>query len=532
MAGAGVSRPSWTPIFFVVVFWNPEGTKVKLLGDLNARTANLKDDLGSHFDPHKSITNNSANESIPQRRNKDGKINGKGRPFIDAIATNELVILNGRTLGEIFGEYTCYKHNGASTVDYICVSADMFSKVSKFEVKSLKHISDHRPVAATLDIGSHNKILKNPLSLKFDDAPLGYKWCNSEENNSIANFSEAQGDTIVKECIERLSVKHVNNKEDVNLMNSELVNLYQLIASRSLQKKKNCSLKRKKKWFDHECRTAKRKLCCATNKFDKNPLDEQARTDFYEKKRQYADIKKEKKYKFEFEANKEIESGGKLDWKSFKKLKSMNDEGQDFDLFDLQNLYIFFKDLYKKRCEQNKHGENESTVEYPSSDQNISILNKSFTIDEINIGIKKLKSNKSVSLDLISNEMFKNSSTDMRKLILKLFNHCLDHGAYPWSESITTPLHKKGDLENPDNYRAITLGSCLGKLFASALLERLISYREIHCPDPPNQLGFCRGSQTSDHILTLKTIIEKYVTRGKTHLLMLHRLQESLRSSL
>ena len=50
------------------------------------------------------------------------------------------------------------------------------------------------------------------------------------------------------------------------------------------------------------------------------------------------DIKIEKKYKFEFEANKEIESVGKLDWKSFKKLKSMNDEGQDFDLFDLQNF--------------------------------------------------------------------------------------------------------------------------------------------------------------------------------------------------
>ena len=188
----------------------------------------------------------------------------------------------------------------------------------------------------------------------------------------------------------------------------------------------------------------------------------------------------------------------------------MNDEGQDFDLFDLQNFYIFFKDLYKKRCEQNKHRENESSVE----DRDISMLNKSFTIDEINTAIGKLKSIKSVSLDLISNEMFKNSSTGMRELILKLFNHCLDHGVYPWSKSITTLLHKKGDLENPDNYRAITLGSCLGKLFASALLERIKSYREIHCPNPPNQLGFCRGSQTSNHILTLKTIIEKSVTRG------------------
>ena len=108
----------------------------------------------------------------------------------------------------------------------------------------------------------------------------------------------------------------------------------------------------------------------------------------------YADIKKEKKYKFEFEANKEIESGGKPDWKSFKKLKSMNDEGQDFDLFDLQNFYIFFKDLYKKRWEQNKHGDNESSVEYISGDRDISILNKSFTIDEINQSLGNLSPTK------------------------------------------------------------------------------------------------------------------------------------------
>jgi hypothetical protein len=45
------------------------------------------------------------------------------------------------------------------------------------------------------------------------------------------------------------------------------------------------------------------------------------------------------------------------------------------------------------------------------------------------------------------------------------------------------PLHKKGDKQNPDNYRAITVGSCLGKLFASLLLERLIDFRKVICPD-------------------------------------------------
>jgi len=38
------------------------------------------------------------------------------------------------------------------------------------------------------------------------------------------------------------------------------------------------------------------------------------------------------------------------------------------------------------------------------------------------------------------------------------------------------------------------------------------------CPDYPNQLGFRSGAQCSDHILTLSTIIEKYVRLGKKRL--------------
>ena len=92
-------------------------------------------------------------------------------------------------------------------------------------------------------------------------------------------------------------------------------------------------------------------------------------------------------------------------------------------------------------------------------------LNRDFTLPEITEVIKKLKNNKSTSDDLISNEMLKNSGDQLQKLLLKLFNNCLNHGTYPWNNSIPTPLHKKGDRQNPDNYRAITIGSCLGKLF-------------------------------------------------------------------
>ena len=34
-------------------------------------------------------------------------------------------------------------------------------------------------------------------------------------------------------------------------------------------------------------------------------------------------------------------------------------------------------------------------------------------------------------------------------------------------------------------------------------MERLLSFRSKHYPDPPNQLGFCKKAQTADHIFSL-----------------------------
>ena len=84
--------------------------------------------------------------------------------------------------------------------------------------------------------------------------------------------------------------------------------------------------------------------------------------------------------------------------------------------------------------------------------------------------------------------------------------------------SIVTPLHKKGSVYDPNNYRAIAVASNLGKTFASILLKRLIRFRGEKEPDTQNQLGFCKGAQTSDHIFTLTTCIEKYVSRNRKRL--------------
>lgn len=42
-----------------------------------------------------------------------------------------------------------------------------------------------------------------------------------------------------------------------------------------------------------------------------------------------------------------------------------------------------------------------------------------------------------------------------------------------WNVGLICPVHKKGDLQNYENYRGITLRSSIYKVFSNLLYERL-----------------------------------------------------------
>ena len=113
------------------------------------------------------------------------------------------------------------------------------------------------------------------------------------------------------------------------------------------------------------------------------------------------------------------------------------------------------------------------------------------------------------------NEFLINSGVNLKHAILNVQNACLNNCAYPWNSTVITLLHKKGDRYDPNNYRAIAIGSNLGKLFSGILLDRFIRFKNLVKPEHPSQLGFCKNAQTADHILTLQTCIDKYIKNGK-----------------
>ena len=107
---------------------------------------------------------------------------------------------------------------------------------------------------------------------------------------------------------------------------------------------------------------------------------------------------------------------------------------------------------------------------------------------------------KSVSEDMICNEILKWFSQTNLLLLSKVFNQCLDTGNCPWNNCIIAPLHKKGCRADPDNYREVAVSSTIGKLFSTIILNRNINFKNRDKPDPINQLGFSKGAQTYDHI--------------------------------
>lgn len=176
------------------------------------------------------------------------------------------------------------------------------------------------------------------------------------------------------------------------------------------------------------------------------------------------------------------------------------------------------KDEFKTRIKQleEKLNLHEKTLCFNELDYTI-------TESEIVKAISKIKLNKSPGLDNITNNMIKNSQTTLLQCFMKTFNACLSNGTYPaqWSEGYITPLYKSKDMNDPNNYRGLTITSAIGKLFNRIMNTRLDNFLIKNKIIDDCQIGFTKKVQTSDHMFVLKTIIDKYCNNASGRVYML-----------
>lgn len=197
-------------------------------------------------------------------------------------------------------------------------------------------------------------------------------------------------------------------------------------------------------------------------------------------------------------------------WKIFKcKKPSLNHDISDKDFFE------YFKRL---------SSENEDTVDeriadfvrdfdFEARETTFEVLDERISQAEIQKAINGLATNKSSGEDNLLNEYFISAGSILLEPLEILFNKIFESGKFPmdWSTGIIVPIHKKGDVNDPNNYRGITLVSCFAKLFTTILNNRLKQWSLDNEVITDAQFGFKSNYSTIDAIFILKHLIDTHI---------------------
>ena len=292
-------------------------------------------------------------------------------------------------------------------------------------------------------------------------------------------------------------------------------------AAKTLKHKKRPMKNRRhsKPWYYKKCKILRRQfeqLAKHVQKFPKNPHT----LGHYNKiKRKYKHTIKTIKQKWEIENIRVLEnlsSNLKLFWQHIKKLRGKtNNSLNQVDSIPPKKWIEHFSSLFN--VTENDKNKLEGSNKTPSDNKHNATLDSLFTKEEISKGIRELKLRKASGNDSIGNEIIIAGAPTILPFLVSFLNEILKSHYYPenWYKGIIKPIHKQGEIDNPDNYRGITINSCLSKLFNLLLTKPLTTFTNDNQILKYNQIGFWKGFRTSDHVFNIKTVINEYLKENK-----------------
>ena len=141
------------------------------------------------------------------------------------------------------------------------------------------------------------------------------------------------------------------------------------------------------------------------------------------------------------------------------------------------------------------------TADPPAPNDYLDIATGVQTLQEVTHAIKQMKTEKSPGIDNICIELLK---TDV---ITGLFSDIWTVNEIPrdWNKGLIVKIPKKGDRQNCDNWRGITLLSMTSKIFCRVLLNRIEEAIDVNLRQ--EQAGFRTGKGCMDQIFSLRNII-------------------------
>lgn len=449
---------------------------ILLCGDFNARTGIKDDFISNDNNNHLPLdVDYVPDKSIMPRRSLDDIIRDRGFDVIDLCISSQLRILNGRSLGDLHGKFTCHKKAGSSVVDYMIISEDLVSSVLYFYVGDLLcNLSDHCRLSLKLRVKFKPDMDTVPV-IRTNLHPFPNKYIIDEK--SIQRYQEILNSPMMTHHIQGFMNADCNSPADIDHLTARFTQIVHTAADAAFRKSKIVRNRRKQKskpWFNQSLAKQRKHLLHLGKLLSQFPTDPHIRGSYFRNLTLYNRNRKKQYRLYKQDLIEKLDGlhvdNPKAYWKLLEKIKEFNgsDKSSKSEQVSAEDWLTYFQklNLVPDHLADTRARYLSQMTELEKCN-NFCELDYRITEAEIMECVQKLKNNKSASLDNIPNELLKYGYGHLLPCLKKLFNVVLSNSVYPkqWSEGYISTLYKSDDPSDPANYRGLTITSCLGKLF-------------------------------------------------------------------
>lgn len=467
-----------------------KGDILIVMGDLNAK-------VGS---------DNTGYESF-MGKNGIGTINGNGERFVELCVNKQLVI--GGTLfpKKNIHKLTWYSNDGTtrSQLDHFTISRRWRRSLLNVRVhRGADAHTDHRLLVSTIQLKlaaikqKHQKLTRKADPAKLRNAELKSRYINELKTN--LGDSRPSG---LKERWEHVRNSFMKSSENTIMRSTERKKCYisddtwKLIHERKELFKDLNAAERGNQYLERQR---------IYNEFDKR-VKKSARKDRRKWLNSIADDAEEAARRNRIRDTYRIMQ--KLcDMGNQTEVPIKGKDGQSITNIDSQisRWTEHFQEVLNARNTPQVHSFSSSVSIKPLKKR---INTNAPSMTEIKGAIMKMKNWKSPGPDGLPSELFKANSDLSAKELQPIIAEAWNENLFlkDWKEALIIKLPKKGDPSLCNNWRGIVLQNIIGKLLAQIILDRITPALEPNIRQ--EQAGFRQGRSCTDHVSTLRIIIEQ-----------------------
>ena len=216
----------------------------------------------------------------------DEKINNYGKKLNSLCNSQNLVIANGRVIGDRVGNFTCQNSHGSSVVDYFITDRDFYNRLKLLVVHEPAFGSIHSPLSLTIECSVKKEKIKSPPLPK----PPRFIWDPSKRDqfidilkNKQVEFNALHNSLVSNDCTGRKTIKMAEQFAD--LLFKFAKPCFKLAKSKIIKKSRR--KENSKSWYNDSCLSLKKRLLNQARLLKKNLNDSYIRGVFMVCKKEY-----------------------------------------------------------------------------------------------------------------------------------------------------------------------------------------------------------------------------------------------------